>query len=166
MKTLEELRQTVDIDEITKQVKRRRGSKPSDKPKEKTDYLGVCYFLDGNAWLYIDGDTRCIGKEKDIQEACKLYNTDVENPSDIKNAVIRWRRESKEISGASGEVAKREVFEDKKSPIVPFSNVSKVSRKETKPLKIESYASTGHARGHKELSIPKAKEHQLVLMKT
>ena len=94
MKTLKEFKQTVDIKEITERVKRRWVGKPSGVAKEKTDWLGVCYFLDGNAWLYIDGDNRCIGKEEDIREACKLYRTDVENPSDIKNAIIRFRREA------------------------------------------------------------------------
>jgi hypothetical protein len=91
MKTLEELKI-----EIASQVKHRRVRKPSAIPKEKPHYLGVCFFDDyGYAWLYIDGDTRCIGREIDVREACKKYNTDVENPSDIKNAMIRRARESK-----------------------------------------------------------------------
>lgn len=99
MTTLEALRQTVDIEEITRRVKRRRVGKALDGTKEKPSWLGACFFDDyGNAWLYIDGKTRCIGNEKDIRLACKKYNTDVENPSDIKNTVIRFARELKNQS--------------------------------------------------------------------
>jgi hypothetical protein len=165
MTTLNELRQTVDIAEITRQVKRRRVGKVSSDVKEKPNYLGVCFFDGhGDAWLTIDGDTRCIGKEKDVREACKKYNTDIENPSDVKNTMIRWRREGWVFSASSSDVAKCEVLKTEKSQSHRFPKTEQGRCKGGKTPISQPYSPTRSARGHGKSSISECKERQLVLV--
>ncbi len=75
-------------------LKAKPAKKKSDKPAEKQDYLGSVFFLDGNAWLDIDGDTRIIGTEKEVRAAIKMYEIDPNEPSRVKNALVRYRREN------------------------------------------------------------------------
>lgn len=168
MTTLKELRQAVDIKEITRQVKRRRVGKASDAgTKEKPCYLGACFFDGyGNAWLDIDGDTRCIGKEKDVREACKKYNTDVENPSDVKNTMIRWRREGWSLSAPSSDVVKSEVLKTEKAQSRHFPKTAPPTNrhKDTKTLISQPHNPTGGARGRGKSPISECEGKQLVLV--
>lgn len=97
------------------------------QPTDKGRWLGVV-FCDsyGWAWMYIDGDNKCLGKTEEVITAIKKYKAIPEEPSEVKNAVMRFRAEFKsqsyhlrsenDASGMIGHGAKSHRITFKKDP--------------------------------------------------